>query len=349
MNKKRLFIVLSSIAVLGSSFLQTMGFRDVVFAGPFGIGFDGYSLGFICFACGLASAGLALSGNFSKPISKLIALVIASLGIIELFATIFAIFHSVNTLYGILDSISSEYFGKIDFCSGPPVRLIGEIGTIVTGVLAFLTEEKNSNLSSFKSGKGIKNTLSNNGYYYNQAPNPAQGNNRAFQPQNPAQGNNQAFQPQNPVQGNNQVFQSQNPAQGSNQAFQPQNPVQGNNQVFQSQNPMQGNNQVFQSQNPMQGNNQAFQSQNPAQGNNQAFQPQNPAQGNNQALQSQNPAQGNNQALQSQHLTQGNNQAFQPQNPVQGNNQVFQSQNPMQGNNQAFQPQNPAQGDRQQL
>ena len=336
MNKKRLFIFLSSIAVLGSSFLQTMGVRDVVYAGPFGIWIGGYSLGFICFVCGLASAGLALSGNFSKPISKLIALVIAALGIIGLFATIFAIFDKVNTLYGMLDNISSEYFGKIGFYSGPPVRLIGEIGTIVTGVLAFLTEKKNSNLSSFKSGKGIKNTLSNNGYYYNQAPNPAQGNNRAFQPQHP-------------VQGNNQVFQSQNPMQGNDQAFQPQHPAQGNNQAFQPQHPVQGNNQVFQSQNPMQGNNQAFQPQNPAQGNNQAFQPQNPAQGNNQALQSQHPAQGNNQALQSQHLAQGNNQAFQPQNPVQGNNQVFQSQNPMQGNNQAFQPQNPAQGDRQQL
>ena len=336
MNKKRLFIVLSSIAVLGSSFLQTMGFRDVFFAGPFGIRFNDYSLGFICFACGLASAGLALSGNFSKPISKLIALVIASLGIIELFATIFAIFHSVNTLYGILDSISSEYFGKIDFCSGPPVRLIGEIGTIVTGVLAFLTEEKNSNLSSFKSGKGIKNTLSNNGYYYNQPQHPAQGNNQAFQPQHPVQGNNQAFQPQYPSQGNNQAFQPHNPAQGNNQAFQPHNPVQGNNQVFQSQNPIQGNNQALQPHNPAQGNNQASQPQYPSQGNNQAFQPQNPAQGNNQALQSQNPAQ-------------GNNQAFQPQNPAQGNNQALQPQNPAQGNNQAFQPQNPAQGDRQQL
>ena len=349
MNKKRLFIVLSAVAVISSSFSPTMGVRNEVSVGSFGIDFNGYSLGFICFACSLASAVLALSGKFSKPISKLIALVIASLGMIELFATIFAIFHSVNVLYGMFDSISSEYFGKIDFYSAPPVRLIGEIGTIVTGVLAFLTEKKNSNSSSFKSGKGIKNTLSNNVYYYNQPQHPAQGNNQAFQPQHPVQGNNQAFQPQYPSQGNNQAFQPHNPAQGNNQAFQPHNPVQGNNQVFQSQNPIQGNNQALQPHNPSQGNNQASQPQYPSQGNNQAFQPQNPAQGNNQALQSQNPAQGNNQAFQPQNPAQGNNQALQPQNPAQGNNQAFQPQHPAQGNNQAFQPQNPAQGDRQQL
>ena len=302
MNKKRLFIILSAVAVIGSSFSPIIGMRHITI-GSFGIGFDGYSLGFICFACALTSAALALSGKFSKPISKLIALVIASLGIIGLFATIFAIFEAVNTQYEYPDS-----FGKIDFYSAPQIRLIGEIGTIVTGILAFLTEKKNSNLRSFKSGKGIKNTLSNNVYYYNQAPNPEQGNNQAFQPQNPMQGNNQAFQPQNPMQGNNQAFQSQNPVQGNNQAFQPQNPVQGNNQVFQSQNPMQGSNQALQPQNPVQGNNQAFQPQNPVQGNNQVFQSQNPMQGNNQALQPQNPVQ-------------GNNQAFQPQNPAQGDRQ----------------------------
>ena len=232
MNKKRIFIVLSSVAVLSSSFLPIMGVRDVMSVGSFGIGIgvDGYFLGFICFACGLASAVLALSGNFSKPISKLIALVIASLGMIELFSTIFVIFASVNLLYGIFVSISSEHFGKIDFYPGPPIRLIGEIGTIVTGVLAFLTEKKNSSLSSFKSGKGIKDTLYNNVYYYNQAQNPAQGRSQAFQSQHTPQGNYQAFQPQHTVQGNDQNVQPQHTVQGNNQNVQPQHTPQGSNQ-----------------------------------------------------------------------------------------------------------------------